>query len=200
MGKTYDFETRDRAEDLYICQGLTLEQVASTTGVSLSQVKEWSTTDNWRERRDEYRLALREIKMDTVRLRQKLIKKALDTLNPQYAYAAANVERMAHQVAPKPGAAGENPELPELREMPEPPTEIRTPEQAVAALQEAAAAKLVIMLSRPGELDRKALKDYQDMLTLIDELKNKYAPQEAGRAKTDLDDETKQRIRDIYGL
>ena len=199
MGKQYDFETRDRAEDLYICQGHTLEQVAASTGVSLSQVKEWSTADSWRERRDEYRQALREIRTNTVKLRQKLIEKALADLDPQRVYAAASMERVA-QLAEKASSAKKQEDLPEAPSPSEITREIRTPEQAITALQEAAEARLNLLLSRPGELSLAALKDVQKVLTLIDELKSKYAPQEAGRAKTDLDDETKQRIRDIYGL
>lgn len=195
MGRQYDFETRDRAEDLYICQGFTLEQVAAATGVSLSQVKEWSTTESWRERREEYRQALREIRMNTIRLRRGLIEKALFDLDPQRVYAAASMERVA-QLAEKAAAVKGKPE--DLSEAPSPAAitrEIRTPEQAITALQEAAEARLNLLLSQPGELSLVAVKDVQKVLALIDELKNKYQPQDKSTAGKGLSEEAADEIR-----
>ena len=41
MPVEYSFETRERAEELYIVEGLTFAQVSEATGVSVSQLQRW---------------------------------------------------------------------------------------------------------------------------------------------------------------
>lgn len=95
MGKEISWEIRERAEELYIVDGLTYEQVADATGVSVSQLKNWGVDGQWREKREEYRKALGEIKRNTVLLRKRLIAQALSSLDPQHVYAAARVENIS---------------------------------------------------------------------------------------------------------
>lgn len=50
----YPREVRDHAHDLYVISGLTYDEVAEETGVSLSQIKEWGSLGNWgKEKEDE---------------------------------------------------------------------------------------------------------------------------------------------------
>lgn len=198
MGRAYSFEIRDRAEELYIQQGLTLEQVAVTTGVSIPQVKTWSINDNWVARREEYRGSLHEIRSNTILLRKGLIQKALSNLDPQSVYAAASFERLA-QLAEKQAALGAPPVAPEYPE--EIAREITTPQQAIDALQEAAQSKLNGMLSRPGDLTLKSLKDVQSVLQLINDLRTKYTPEDKTAAVKGLSDEAAEEIRQkILGI
>lgn len=198
MGRQYGFETRDKAEELYIVQGCTLEQVAAITGVSLSQIKAWSTTDNWKERREEYRLGIQEIRSNTIRLRRELIANALATKDPQAVYAAASFERLA-QYAEKQAvsdmtidrqAAPAQAEAEAIADR-----EIRTPQDAITALQDAAQSRLYLMLSQPDQLTLAAIKDLKQVMALIDELADKYKPEDKGSSQKGLSDEAAEEIR-----
>jgi len=173
--REYSWEVRERAEELYICDGLTYEQVAQATGVSLTQIQRWSAADNWAERRREYRQAQTEIRRGAVELRRRLIGRALESLNPQDVYAVARLEAIFARQRPErpqdgPGAAIEvGPD----------PTIIRTPQEAVAALETVLERKLQAMLSRPDNLTLAALKEVQKCLELVGGLKEKYAEPEA---------------------
>lgn len=197
MGKAIDWETREYAEDLYIARGYTLEQVAAATGVSLSQVKTWSTDDSWGDRREEYRQAVRGIRADTIRLRRELIAKALASKDPQDVYAAAAFERMAAAAEKKAGSGSGSDVAPA-----EIAREINTPEEAVAAMRDAVQVKVNLMLSRPGEISKDAIKDVERILALIEKMQEQYAPKDMGRTeKRQLDPDTIKRIREeIYGL
>ena len=99
--KEISWEIRERAEELYIVDGLTLEQVARETGISIQSLRKWSAEEGWRDKKREYRQALSEIKRKTVLLRKKLIEKAFDSLEPQDIYAAVRLENVAVKHTPK---------------------------------------------------------------------------------------------------
>jgi hypothetical protein len=92
---TTDFEQRERAKDLYVIEGMTLEQVAVETQIPVRTVEEWSRSDGWVEERREYRRSLSDIKRNTVTLRKRLISKALESLDPQDIYAASRLEALS---------------------------------------------------------------------------------------------------------
>jgi len=183
VGKEIKWETREYAEELYIVDGLTFEQVAEKTGVSVSQLKNWSAAENWRGKRREYRQALGEIKRNTVLLRKRLIAKALQSLDPQDVYAVSRLEAAAGKSG---SGETESPGVSEARE-------IRTPEDAIEALQEAVEHRLNVMLSQPGALTLSAIKDMKKALELIDEMKARYREPEV--RKRGLSDETVEDIR-----
>ncbi len=196
MGKSIDWETREYAEDLYITRGYTLEQVASTTGVSLQQVKTWSTDDGWVERRTEYRQAMKDIRANTVRLRKELIFKALQSKDPQDVYAAAALERVA-AMADRKDRSEAGTDAPSL----EPRREIVTPADAIAALQDAVQAKINGMLARPAELSMAGIKDMRQALTLLTEMQRQYVPEEGTPAEKGLTEDAANEIRrKILGL
>ena len=95
MGKEIDLETRFEAEDLYIIDGLTYEQVAARTGVSVSQLKNWAAAGGWREKRAEYRQSQSTNRVKVERLRQLMLDQALGSADPQAVYAAVRVQQMA---------------------------------------------------------------------------------------------------------
>jgi len=96
-----DSELHEHAEDLYIIDGLTFEEVAEATGVHIRTLQSWSAQEGWPEQKREYRKTLGEIKRKTVQLRKKLIEKAFDSLDPQHVYAAARLENVAAKHAPR---------------------------------------------------------------------------------------------------
>lgn len=84
-----DIELRERAREMYVVDGLTLEQVAKETGISEATVMRWSADEKWPEKKQEYRRTLSAIKRDSLKLKKNLISKALhslenvDSIDPQ---------------------------------------------------------------------------------------------------------------------
>ena len=106
MAKEISWEIREQAEELYIVDGKTFNEVAEITGVSVAQLKRWGAgfpdpddperkSSSWTDRRKEYRQQFADIQRDTTKLRQKLLRQALNTLDPQQVYAAVRLEMMA---------------------------------------------------------------------------------------------------------
>jgi len=101
MGKEISWEIREEAEELYIVEGKTLEEVAEITGVSVAQLKRWGAGNkeeeiaSWGDRKKEYRTAFANIRRDTVLLRKRMTERALKSLDPQDLYAVVKLEMMA---------------------------------------------------------------------------------------------------------
>jgi hypothetical protein len=121
VAKEISWEIREQAEELYIVDGKTFDEVAELTGVSVAQLKRWGAgrdggqrsevgdqeeqrdggqrsevgIPSWSERKKEYRQQFADIHRDTTKLRQKLLRQALNTLDPQQVYAAVRLEMMA---------------------------------------------------------------------------------------------------------
>lgn len=104
MGKEIDWEIRGQAEELYIIDGRTYEQVAEATGVSVSQLKAWGSAGGWRKKREECRESVRDIRMTKVKLRRAQLRKALETQDPQDVYAAVRLESLAARESIRPDA------------------------------------------------------------------------------------------------
>ncbi len=95
MGKEIDWETRERAEELYIVDGLTFEQTALQTGGSVHQLMNWSASEVWREKRQEYRTAKRDINSTVLKLTQKLSTEAMANPDPQKIFAFIRLATLA---------------------------------------------------------------------------------------------------------
>ena len=84
-----DQETRERAEELFTVDGLTLEEISGRLGVSDRTLANWSASGNWMECRKKHREDLASIKRNSFKLRKELARKAIETLenmqsiNPQ---------------------------------------------------------------------------------------------------------------------
>lgn len=187
------FEIRDQAEEMYIADGLTLDQVAKALNVSIQALKQWSVKYEWKNKRAEYRDSIGQIKRGTALLRKRLIAKALQSLDPRDVYSFARIEGLAQSK----GA----PELPEMPGVEVEARKITSPQEAVCALQEVIETKLNSMLSQPGAISLANVKDLKKALELIDELKERYQTDEPDTGRKQLADETIRKIKeDIYGI
>jgi transposase len=97
MPKEIDWEIRERAEELYVVDGLTFEETAKETGVSVNQLKNWSAAEGWREKREEYRAAKKNIRSMMMTLRQNLAKEAAASTDPQKIFAFIRLEALAEK-------------------------------------------------------------------------------------------------------
>ena len=188
MAESISFEFRERAEELYIIQGMTLDDVALRTGISIQSLKKWSAAEGWPDKRREYREAFQSIRRNTVLLRKRLIEKALKSLNNMddlgsqdmhgFRSVLAAAERHATDEMPISAAEAER--------------KIETPQDAIDALEEAVGRKLNVMLGQPGAVSLSGIKDVKKAMEIIDDMKVRYRTEE--KKKTLL---TEDKIREI---
>ena len=191
MPREIDWEIRIDAEELYVVDGLTYEQVSERTGVSVSQLQRWGTDGGWVERRREYRNALGDIRRDTIKLRQQLIKKALESLDPQAVYAVSRLES-----ATRATKSSQPEDRPVAISKP-----IETSADAVTALKSAVEQKVNMLLSKPGSIDLKSIKDLKSAMELLERMESDAATEAAGETKTKtLSPERVREIRDQLGI
>ena len=192
MAREIDMEIRERAEEFYIIDGLTFDQVAETTGVHVNTIKGWAKDEDWRDRRREYRGDVRSIKLNKTKLMRHLLETALTSSKTDAAYAFARLEEvtvkgMKDQVPVASNKGG-------LRHR-----DIETPEDAVTALRESIQYRLNSMLS--GDFTSKDVADVEKSMKLVEKLEGQFMKDKPeSKRKRTLDDATKKEIRDIYGL
>ena len=182
----YDFAVQERAEELYVLSGHTHEEVAADVDVSVRTIANWARDGLWTQKRKEFRSAATDIKRYATLTRLNLIKKAMRSTDPQSVYAFAALERATH--------SGKHPETQasdsQLKEE-IPKREIRTPEDAVNALQDAVESKLNRMLSTPSEINLSGIKDIKKALELIGDMKAAYVTE----PEPEVDGETREHDR-----
>lgn len=191
--KEYSWEIRERAEELYIIDGLIYEDVATETGVSVSQLKRWGQASGWKERRREFRQAQTSIRYDLRMAKAKLIKSVVDNEDSQKAYAFSSLVTSTAAIEK---AAGEH-KAPTAG----PTRIIKTTQDAVEALEEAVQKKINAMLTEPGALSFAAIKDTKQAMEMVEQLKAKYKPEEEIDKAGGLSDDAAEKIRkQILGL
>jgi hypothetical protein len=168
-----DLDVRQRAEELFIIDGLTLQEVAGQMAISERTLANWSSEGEWVQRRREYQNAARDIKYYGKMTRLKLIKDAMTSLDPQKIYAFATLERTLAE----PKAELGNPKS-EAGDQKLENIAISTPQEAITALQEAIDAKLRGMLARPEALNLSAIKELKQAMEMIDGMRIKYVGKE----------------------
>lgn len=183
---TYLFEVRERAENLYVIEGMTYTRIARLTGVTTRQITTWSREDNWQEKRREYRRAYGEIKRNLVLLRSRLMASALETMDPKMVCAIARLEIAARD---RKGDTGFAAGLPDEEDK-EP---VNTAKEAVATLQEALKRKVDAITAQPERLTPEVIKEIKTSLDLIDLLRKQYRMEE--ERPGGLSDEAASKIR-----
>jgi len=189
MPRGIPLEEKERAEELYVVGGRSLRTIAEVTGISRRTLEYWSADEGWGERKRAYRRALAEIRRNTVELRRRLIAKALKSLDPQDVYAVSRLEAAAAKALAE-DAAAPDVTVGKVRD-------IRTPEDAVSALEDAIQSRLNAMLSRPETVSLAGVRDMKKALDLCRDLKA-AAPDEKKRGLSDdVVEDIKRRILGI---
>lgn len=202
-GREHAPETVWRAQELYCVDRQSYDQVAKEIAkeiepVAVSTLKRWGKTYDWKAKREELAQALSEIPADTILARAKLIKALLNDPDPQMGFAVSSMESLAMKQAEaaRAGRMAEATARFKLRA-------IRTKEDAIEAMKEAAELKLNRMLSNPSELDFKAVQDVKRSMEFIASMEaNLNAGTEDEKDKTKgISLETADQIRrDILGI
>ncbi len=197
--ESYSWEVREGAEELYIIDGRTYEQVAEASGVSISQLKRWGldSVPTWSDRRREYRQAQTSVRRGVMLAKAKLIESVINTEDAQKAYAfsalvssARTIDQEARERSQQavkaeetaPGVQGE-----------------AMPKNIPAALAGAIERKIGLMLSAPGGITMATIKELQQSLILLEKLQAKAGE---GEDKQDrqLDEAAIKSIREQFGL
>ncbi|MDR1398139.1 MAG: hypothetical protein LBJ14_10485 [Desulfarculales bacterium] len=178
MGWEHEAETVWRAQELYCVDRLSFEAVASETGVAASTLKRWSEKYGWQSKREEIAKAEADIRADKVLARAKTLKALLDKPKAEMAFAVSSLETLAMKEAE---VARQN--AARLVTEQAPALSIQTPGEAIAALRKAIEGKLTLLLTRPENVDLKAVQEVQKCLALVEQLEvAQEATQPEGKA------------------
>lgn len=183
--ESYSWEVREFAEELYIIDGRTYEQVAETTGVSISQLKRWGmdSVPSWSDRRREYRQAQTSVRRGVMLAKAKLIESVIDSEDPQKAYAfsalVSSSKAINEEARERTQLAQGNTEQVAVTQIPD-GQEV----DVMAGLSQAMNAKISSMLAQPGALTATAIKELQQAMTLLETLKGRIAEQDQDGGKS----------------
>lgn len=165
MGWEHEAETVWRAQELYCVDRFSFDAVARATDVAASTLKRWAEKYDWRQKREEIAQAEAEIRADKIKARAKTLKALIEKpgANLAFAHTALESQALKEEEAARKGAllaaAGEIPGL-----------TINTPADAIAALRKAVEQKLALLLTRPENVDLRAVQDVQKCLALVGQL------------------------------
>lgn len=177
---SYSWEVRESAEELYIIDGQTYEQVADNTGVSISQLKRWGldSVPTWTERRREYRQAQSSVRRNVMLAKAKLIESVIDSEDPQKAYAFSALVSSSKAINEEARERNQGTARQQPTEQPlNGETPAGDPVDMMAGLSLAMHDKISSMLTKPGALTATAIKELQQAMTLVETLKAKMAEQ-----------------------
>ena len=88
---SYPDDTKILAEELYVYDGMTLEQIAEKLDISIQTLKQWSSDRGWFQLKKEMQIANIEIRHNSIRLLQKATEDTLNSLDPQKMYALSRL-------------------------------------------------------------------------------------------------------------
>ncbi|GAB6191141.1 hypothetical protein [Desulfocastanea catecholica] len=193
--EAYSWEVRESAEELYIIDGRTYEQVAETSGVSISQLKRWGldSVPTWSERRREYRQAQTSVRRGVMLAKAKLIESVINTEDAQKAYAFSAL------VSSSKAIDEEARERNQQATVKTDPVHGEVVTDLPAALSEAIQRKIGLMLSAPGGVTVNSIKDVQSSLALLEKLQAKAGEGE-DKDNRQLDSATIKALREQFGL
>lgn len=198
MGWEHEAETVWQAQTLYCVDRLSFDAVAQETGVAASTLKRWSEKYGWREKREELAQAEADIRVNKVKARAVTLKALLDKPKAELAFAVSALESQAlkEAEAARKGAllAAASEQAPELS--------IKTPADAISALQKAVEQRLAYVLSRPECDILRESQNVKKTLELIEELQAKYVKEDSRKAEgfsADTVDKIKKQILGIRG-
>jgi hypothetical protein len=97
MAREHDLEIRFRAEELFVEDRLTLEEISEKLDIGLGTVKRWSVESNWKILREEHFERRRMLKQNLAKLRENMMERAANNLDPQDVYAVIRLEKLAKE-------------------------------------------------------------------------------------------------------
>lgn len=87
-------ESHNLAKELYIIEGLSFEQAAERTAIPIGTIKRWALAEGWSKRREEYQSDREDFRESLSELRDRMLTKALGSLDPQDIYPLVALEKL----------------------------------------------------------------------------------------------------------
>lgn len=186
MGAEHPPEIVWRAQELYCVDRLSFAKVAEITGVSATTLKAWGQKFSWAEKREELALIESNIRVDTIRSRQKALEMLLESGNgkecSQMAYAVSALENLAIKQQEIKNIVTQN----ENENAQIEAIDVANHEDVMAKLGEAIQYRLAHALQNPSEINSKTVDDIAKMLTTFGDLKDGVLGQEKILKQTNL--------------
>lgn len=186
MGAEHPPEIVWRAQELYCVDRLSFAKVAEITGVSATTLKAWGQKFSWAEKREELALIESNIRVDTIRSRQKALEMLLESGNgkecSQMAYAVSALENLAIKQQEIKNIVTQN----ENENAQIEAIDVANHEDVMAKLGEAIQYRLAHALQNPSEINSKTVDDIVKMLTTFGDLKDGVLGQEKILKQTNL--------------
>jgi len=223
MAKEISWEIREQAEELYIVDGKTFDEVAEITGVSVSQLKRWGAGRDGGQRSDVGGQEGEETEVgdqegpEVGDQRSDIGTPSWTERKREYRAAFANIKRdtvllrkrliskALKSLDPQDVYAISSLESTVVKVQQAAGTDIvatrlkekriiKTPQDAVDALGDVVESKINGMLTKPGAINLSAIKEMKQSLELIEKMKTKYKPE---TIETDIaSEEDKKRLID----
>ena len=92
--REYSFDIVETGENLYIYKQKTYEEISKITGVPVVTIQRWSEKYEWRNKKLEQVKQRVSYRRDLYMLRDAMLKKAMDSTDPQAIHALANLQRV----------------------------------------------------------------------------------------------------------
>ncbi|MEN6440897.1 MAG: hypothetical protein ABFD97_20180, partial [Syntrophobacter sp.] len=148
----YPKDVRLYAEHLYVVKCLPMSQLAKLTGVSKRHLDNWARAYRWRQKRLEHQEASTALERDFVLLQSRMLARALESLDPKHASAAAKLLSAAVGARMPPNHPAPAPDEDEAK----PSQDIK---ESIAGLLELADRKIRLGLLNPETMTAVAIRD-----------------------------------------
>lgn len=163
-GREHAPETLWKAQELYCLDRFSFAKVAEITGVAASTLKRWSAKYDWQAKRAELAQAESEIRVNKVLARSKLIASLLEAPRADTAFAVSALESLTLKETEVARLSQEREAEQAVSATTVPITDKR---QAVGVLKQVIENKLSWLLSRPENVDLKAIQEVQKCMALL---------------------------------
>lgn len=99
--QVHSLEIRFGAEELFVENQMTHEEISQHLSVGLSTVKGWSSAGKWKQLREERIQAKYELRQNLFKLRDSMMREAANSKDPQKVFAVIRLEKMAQDTESK---------------------------------------------------------------------------------------------------
>ena len=184
----FNWEIRELAEKLYVEDGLTQTAVGRKLNIWPSTINKWARDQQWSSKREEFRKTKKCFDESIVQLKTELLKKAVNSLDPQTIYALANIHTVFN-------------ENNEPRHIPLKGSIVNDVTQSDAIKEIEKAISLKLNAIGDGNITANDISEIDKMFKVLEKMKAKYQPKEEKKKVSGFTTETVEKIRkDILGV
>lgn len=199
MGWEYPTDMLWRAQELYCVDRMSYAAISESTGVSATTLKAWGQKYEWSRKRAEIAQAESEIRVNTIRGRQKALEQLLTAGDAketaQVAFAVSSLESLALKRLEM-TASGKLPTVANTGRT----RKITSKAEAVQALKEAVERKLNLALSDIDKINSATVQDIKRCLDLVADLEASLPQNDKKEASQGLSAENAALLKELAGV